>query len=139
MSTARDYDLEDRLIQFAVRVCDLAERLPRNDIGGHVAGQLIRCATAPASNYAEAQSAESRRDFIHKMKVCLKELHESRIWLKFLEAKGLCGNHELVWELRESNELISICVCSVKTATMNDRASEMRISSRRMPARKDNL
>ena len=68
----RVFDLEDRLIDFAVRVIRLAESLPKNKVGDHIAGQLIRCGTSPAPNYGEAQSAESRSDFVHKMKVCLK-------------------------------------------------------------------
>ncbi|MFQ5677362.1 MAG: four helix bundle protein, partial [bacterium] len=76
------FDLEERLIDFAVLVCKVAETLPTNRVGTHVAGQLIRCCTSPAPNYGEAQSAESRRDFIHKMKISLKELRETQVWLK---------------------------------------------------------
>ncbi len=77
----RTFDLEDRLIDFAVRIVRTAESLPKTKVGNHIAGQLIRCGTSPAPNYGEAQSAESRSDFIHKMKVCLKELRETRVWL----------------------------------------------------------
>ena len=77
----RIFDLEERLIDFAVRIIRTAESLPKTRAGNHIAGQLIRCGTSPAPNYGEAQSAESRSDFIHKMKVCLKELRETRIWL----------------------------------------------------------
>jgi four helix bundle protein len=72
VSAGRVYDLEDRLIEFAVLVCKIAETFPSSRVGKHVAGQLMRCGTAPAPNYGEAQSGESRKDFIHKMKVCLK-------------------------------------------------------------------
>ena len=78
---SRIFDLEDRLIDFAVRIIRLAESLPKTKVGNHVSGQLIRCGTSPAPNYGEAQSAESRADFIHKMKVSLKELRETRVWL----------------------------------------------------------
>ncbi|MBW2311355.1 MAG: four helix bundle protein, partial [Deltaproteobacteria bacterium] len=78
---ARAFDIEDRLIDFAVRIIRLAESLPKNKVGNHIAGQLIRCGTSPAPNYGEAKSAESRSDFVHKMKVCLKELRETRVWL----------------------------------------------------------
>ncbi len=70
----RSYDLEERLVRFAVLVCSTVESLPSTRVGKHAAGQLIRCGTSPAANYGEAQSGESRRDFIHKLKLCLKEL-----------------------------------------------------------------
>jgi four helix bundle protein len=72
------FDLEERLISFAVRIIDLAESLPKTRTGNHISGQIIRCGTSPASNYGEAQSSESRVDFIHKMKICLKELRKQR-------------------------------------------------------------
>ena len=75
----RIYDLEERLGDFAVRIIRTAESLPKTRAGNHIAGQLIRCGTSPAPNYGEAQRAESRSDFIHKMKVCLKEWRETRI------------------------------------------------------------
>ena len=74
-----DYDLEDRLIEFAVRIIALIESLPKTKVGKHVGGQLLRSGTSPAPNYGEAQGAESRSDFIHKMKICLKELRETRV------------------------------------------------------------
>ena len=77
----RQFDLEGRLIDFAVRIIRTAESLSKTRVGNHIAGQLIRCGTSPAPNYGEAQSAESRSDFIHKIKISLKELRETRIWL----------------------------------------------------------
>ena len=74
-----EYDIEDRLIDFAVRIIALIESLPKNKVGKHVGGQLLRSGTSPAPNYGEAQGAESRSDFIHKMKICLKELRETRV------------------------------------------------------------
>jgi four helix bundle protein len=65
----KTYDIEDRLIDFAVRIIQVAESLPKTRVANHIAGQLIRCGTSPAPNYGEAQSAESRADFVHKMKV----------------------------------------------------------------------
>ncbi len=73
------FDLEEQLIDFAVQIIRTAETLPKSKTGNHIAGQLIRSGTSPAPNYGEAQSAESRSDFIHKMKVSLKELRETRI------------------------------------------------------------
>ena len=77
----KSYDLEERLIDFAVRIIRMAEPMPKTRTANHIAGQLVRCGTSLAPNYGEAQSAESRADFIHKMKVCLKELRETRVWL----------------------------------------------------------
>ena len=75
----KKYDLEGRLVDFAIRIIKVTESLQKTKTGNHIAGQLVRCGTSPASNYGEAQSAESRSDFIHKMKVCLKELRETRV------------------------------------------------------------
>jgi four helix bundle protein len=113
------YDLEERLLAFAVLVCQLAEQLPQSRVGNHVAGQLIRSGTAPASNYGEAQSAESRRDFIHKMKICLKELRETNVWLRFIKRMGLNHSAEISTTIQESNELIAIFVKSISTAQTN--------------------
>ncbi|MFQ5569930.1 MAG: four helix bundle protein [Rhodothermales bacterium] len=109
------YDLEERLISFAVLVCKIAEKLPSNKVGNHVAGQLIRSGTSPAANYGEAQGAESRRDFIHKMKVCLKELRETHVWLTFIKRMGLLEPAEMEVTLEEANELIAIFVKSIVT------------------------
>ena len=118
-NSQEEFDLEDRLIKFAVLVCKIGERLPSTRVGNHVAGQLIRCGTSPPPNYGEAQSAESRKDFIHKMKVCLKELRETFVWLKFIKRMELDDSEELEFSLQESNELISIFVKSVETAQKN--------------------
>jgi len=72
------------LIDFGAGVCDVARRFPRDMVAAHLRRQLIRAATSPAANYAEARSAESRRDFVHKMQVCLKELRETSVWLRFV-------------------------------------------------------
>jgi four helix bundle protein len=85
----RVFDLEGRLIDFAVRIIHMAESMPKTRIGGHIFGQLIRCGTSPAPNHGEAQSAESIADFIHKMKVCLKELRETKIWLTMIARANL--------------------------------------------------
>ena len=113
----RVFDLEARLIDFAVRIIHIAEALPRSRVGNHIAGQLIRCGTSPAPNYGEAQSAESRADFIHKMKVCLKELRETRIWLLMIVRASLVKTTNKLGPLiNENNELISIFMASIKTA-----------------------
>jgi len=111
------FDLEERLINFAVRIIAEAESLLKTRTGNHISGQLIRCGTSPASNYGEAQGAESRVDFIHKMKICLKELRETRIWLLMIEkAKLIQQKSKLDSLLSENNELISIFVKSIQTA-----------------------
>ncbi len=73
----KKYDLEERLLNYAVTVIEIVERLPKTKAGNHVGGQLVRSGTSPLSNHGEAQAAESRRDFVHKMRICLKELRES--------------------------------------------------------------
>lgn len=109
-------DLENRLIDFAVRVLNVTESLPNTKAGNHIAGQLVRSGTSPAPNYGEAQSADSRRDFVHKMKICLKELRETLIWRRIIERKVLCPPERLADIIKECDELISIFVTSVKTA-----------------------
>jgi four helix bundle protein len=110
------YDLEDRLIGFAVQICLLTETFPATAIGKHVRVQLVRCGTSPFANYGEAQAAESRQDFIHKLKVCLKELRETLAWLKFADRMNLCAESLEVARM-ECNELVSIFVASVRTTT----------------------
>ena len=116
----RNYDLQERLIEFAVRVLNVVESLPNSRAGNHVAGQLIRSGASPAPNYGEAQSAESRKDFIHKMKVALKELRESLVWLLIIQRKPLAEPLDKLTPLIEqNNELISIFVASIATAQKN--------------------
>jgi four helix bundle protein len=117
----REFDLEERLIDFAVRIIRTADSLPKSKVGRHISGQLIRSGTSPASNYGEAQSAESRADFIHKMKISLKELRETRVWLLImLRANLIQPNSKLEPLLDENNQLISIFVTSIKTARQNN-------------------
>src|SRR3989304_5168373 len=118
---SRIFDLAERLIDFAVRIIRTAESLPKTRAGNHIAGQFIRCGTSPAPNYGEAQSAESRSDFIHKMKVSLKELRETRIWLLMIvKANLIKPTSKLEPLINENNELISIFVTSVKTAKQKE-------------------
>jgi four helix bundle protein len=108
-------ELEERLIDFAVGIVDVVESLPNTKAGNHIAGQLIRSGTSPAPNYGEARAAESRRDFIHKMKIALKELRESLIWLKIIARKQIGDCRVASAALAECNELIAIFVSSTKT------------------------
>ena len=119
MSKDSQFDLEDRLIDFAARCIKVAESLPNSRAGLHLADQLTRSGTSPALNYGEAQAAESRKDFIHKMKISLKELRESLICLKIIVKSDLLDLERLQTLMDESDELISIFVTSIKTAKQN--------------------
>lgn len=109
--------LEDRLIDFAALIINVANNFEKNYAGNHLASQIIRSGTSPALNYGEAQSAESKKDFIHKMGICLKELRESFVCLKIIEKANLTSDIEkLTIVKKEANELISIFVSSIKTS-----------------------
>ncbi|MCE2960551.1 MAG: four helix bundle protein [Akkermansiaceae bacterium] len=113
-------ELEDRLIDFAVMVIGVVEALPSSKAGNHIGGQMIRSGTSPAPNYGEARSAESRKDFIHKMKISLKELRETVIWLKIISRKGLADELVTSGAIKECGELIAIFISSTKTARIGD-------------------
>ena len=116
----RKYDLEERLLEFASAVIDLSEKLPATRAGNHVAGQILRSGTSPYPNHGEAESAESREDFIHKLKICLKELRETLRWARLIQRKGWSKNETtLLFVLGESDELIRIFMSSIKTARQN--------------------
>jgi len=112
--------LEEGLLEFAVAVIDVSERLPRTRAGNHIAGQLLRSGTSPYGNHGEAQSPESMEDFIHKLKVCLKELRETRRWARLVERKSwLRSDGRLAFVLKEAEELVRIFKASVQTAERN--------------------
>src|SRR5881409_3680775 len=104
----RRYDLEDRLIKFGATVCRLSDRLPTTTLGKQVTLQLIRSATSPLANYGEVQGAESRRDFVHKLGICVKELRETRAWLKLISEMGLGVEDQLGSAIEECDELLAI-------------------------------
>lgn len=108
-------ELEDRLINFAVRIIRLSSRLPRTPAGKHVAGQILRSGTSAAPNYGEARGAESSADFIHKIRVVLKELNETSIWLRIIERSQMLPRSLLVDLIRENGELCKIFTSSIKT------------------------
>jgi len=121
MSKERQFDLENRLIEFSVRLIKLAGTLPDTKTGRHICDQILRSGTSPAPNYGEAQSAESRADFIHKLKIALKELRETKIWLKVIMQVGLIHPSEVLESLlQETDELISILFRSIETARKNN-------------------
>lgn len=110
-------DLEGRLIDFAILIIEISELLPNTRTGNHLAGQIVRSGTSPALNYGEAQDAESNQDFIHKIKIVLKELRETFVALKIIQKAKLYKNeNKLKIALQENNELIAIFVATVKTA-----------------------
>ena len=116
--TSPRYDLEERLIDFAVMVIDLQESLPSTKAANHLGGQLLRSGTSPALNYGEAQSAETKKDFIHKIRVVLKELRESHVCMRIIERKGMHQDTALVERAKaECQELVRIFIKSVMTAT----------------------
>jgi len=111
------YDLEERLLEFSVRIIKLVEPLPSTRTGNHIAGQLLRSGTSPYPNHGEAQAAESPKDFVHKLRVSLKELRETQRWLRLIEKVPLLKNPKILEELlTETEELIKIFVASIKTA-----------------------
>lgn len=121
MNTNRIFDLEDRLIDFSIETSEIVEQLPSTKFANHIGGQLIRSGSSPALNYGEAQSAESPVDFIHKLKVVLKELRESRVCLKIIIRKPLLPEARVLATLNECNELIAIFLKSIDTANKNRR------------------
>ena len=114
------FDLEDRLIDFAIRISEVSESLPKTALGTQIKGQMIRSGTSPALNYGEAQSAESTNDFVHKLKIVLKELRETLVCLKIIIRKPLITPiTKMDPIIKENNELISIFVKSVETTIKN--------------------
>ncbi len=113
----KKYNLQDRLIDYAVRIIKLSEQLPKTQAGKHISLQILRSGTSPAPNYGEAQSAESNADFIHKLKISLKELRETEVWLKIIiRAELIKPTTKLEPLLHETDELISIFFTSIDTA-----------------------
>lgn len=115
------HDLNERLIDFAVMIIGITDALPNTKAGNHLAGQLVRSGTSPSLNYGEAQSGESRSDFVHKIKIVLKELRETMNALKIIGKANMFKNGEFLSKaIKENNELISIFVKSVETAQKNN-------------------
>jgi four helix bundle protein len=114
---SRSEILEDRLIDFALLVNKIIVLLPDTYLGRNLSGQLIRSSTSPALNYGEEQAASSTKDYIHKMRICLKELRETNVGLKIIDRGGLINNQELLdTAKKECGELIAIFVTSINTA-----------------------
>ncbi len=114
---SRSEILEDRLIDFALMVNKTLELLPKTYLGNNLSSQLTRSSTSPALNYGEAQSASSTKDYIHKMRICLKELRETNVGLKIINRGNLINNHNLLNEVKkECGELVAIFVTSINSA-----------------------
>jgi four helix bundle protein len=114
------FDLEDRLVDFACKTLDVCDLLPNTKAGQNLAYQLSKSGTATALIYGEAQAAESRADFIHKMKMVLKEVRESRVNLKIIKKKPLLVNEKVDLAFNEANQLMAIFLKSIETAKEND-------------------
>lgn len=109
-------ELEERLIDFAVRIVKLSAHLPRTAAGKHIAGQILRSGTSPAPNYGEARGAESIADFIHKVRIVLKELNETSIWLRVIRRSNMLRSELILDIIGENKELCQIFAKTVKTA-----------------------
>ncbi len=119
VSEKKRYDLEERLLEFAARIVRLVDALPATRASNHIAGQLLRCGTSPLANHGEVEAAESRNDFIHKLRICLKELRETSRWLCLLERVKLVRATKIRPLIEETNELVKIFASSVRTARKN--------------------
>lgn len=114
------FDLEDRLVDFACMCLEICDLLPNSKAGQNLEYQLSKSGTAPALIYGEAQAAESRADFLHKMKMVLKEIRESRVNLKIIMRKPLIVNNKVDTAFNEANQLMAIFLKSIETAKSND-------------------
>ena len=121
----RRYDLEERLLEFAADIVQFVESLPNTKAGNHIAGQLLRCGTSPLSNHGEVEAAESRKDFLHKLRICLKELRETKRWLRLVGRLNLSDQSALGPCITEADELIRIFVASVRTAEKKTNGSDL--------------
>jgi four helix bundle protein len=110
------YDLEERLLEFAARIVRLVDALPHTRAGNHIGGQLLRCGTSPLANHGEVEAAESRKDFIHKLRICLKELRETSRWLRLVERVELVRSGRIRPLFQEADELVRIFKTSIRTA-----------------------
>ena len=112
-------DIAARLVALAVCVVQIVGALPDTLAGRHVAGQLLRSGTSPGANYEEARGAESWRDFVHKVGIALKELQETRYWLRVVVGANLAPSDALQEVLPEVDALCRILGTSKRTASIN--------------------
>jgi len=123
-SIALSNRLEERFIDFAVEIVHLAGRMPARFQARHIAKQVLRSGTSPAPNYAEARSAESRADFIHKIRIVQKELNETAVWLRIIQKTALVSDTHLARILSENRELSRIITATVRTARLRQLGRE---------------
>ncbi|MBO0797815.1 MAG: four helix bundle protein [Blastocatellia bacterium] len=114
-------ELQERLIDFAVRIIKLCANLPKTPVGKHISGQILRSGTSPAPNYGEARGAESHSDFIHKYGIVLKELNETFIWLRIIEQSELLKKELMTAIIEENKQLCRIFTSSLKTARSSNK------------------
>jgi len=115
-NASRADQLEKRLILFAAKIVSLSSKLPKTQQGRHISSQILRSGTSSAANYGEARGAESRADFIHKLKIVFKELNETVIWLEVITESSLLASDNTVALITESRELCRIIAASIKTS-----------------------
>jgi four helix bundle protein len=118
---AKGDDIQERLINFAVDIIEITSKLPKTIAGKHIAGQLLRSGTSPAPNYAEARGSESTNDFVHKLKIALKELNESNVWLEISKRSKMLNEFDLNRLFAETGELRNIIAASIVTALKNEK------------------
>jgi four helix bundle protein len=118
----RGDDIAERLLGFAARIGKLVDALPETRLSRHIAAQLVRSGTSLAPNYEEARGAESKKDFVHKLGICLKELRESCCWLR----SELLPNHRVASLLDEGEQLGAIVAKSIVTAKTSIRNKRMK-------------
>ena len=116
LKRSTEFDLEQRVAEFASRAIAVCEALPNRTGAAHIKDQLFRSSTSVAANYAEASVPESRKDFVHKMNVALKEIVETRMWLRIISLKGYLDGRALVGLMGETDELAKIFHASIMTA-----------------------
>ena len=109
----------ERLINFAARAGKVVDALPDTRMGRHIGGQLVRSGTSPAPNYEEACAAESRADFVHKLAICLKELRESRSWIRLIIKTEMLPEHRMGELLDECSQLCNMIARSIVTTKEN--------------------
>ena len=126
-------ELEDRVVDFAVRIVKLSAALPRTSAGRHIAGQILRSGTSRAPNYAEARGAESTTDFIHKVRIVFKELNETLIWLRVIERSQLLKSELLAEILNENLELCRIFATTIRTTKQKQFQQQISNAKSQMP------
>jgi four helix bundle protein len=125
----QNYDLEDRLLEYSVRIINVVDAMAPSHAASHVGDQLLRSGTSPYGHHGEAEGAESRADFLHKLRVCHKELRESRRWLRLVERARMVKNPTLLDTLiDEGGQLVRIFAASIRTAERNRSTGKVRTS-----------